>query len=61
LLEESSSLPKAPVGNNDVLVMMNVLKVLKNLCLESFGLVLLEIKGVIKNSDSDSEFQQLPL
>jgi hypothetical protein len=47
LLEESSPLPKAPVGKKDVL------EVLKNLCLESFGLVYLEIKGVMKNSDSE--------
>jgi hypothetical protein len=36
------------VGKNDVLVMMNVLEVLKDLCLESFGLVYLENKGVFE-------------
>lgn len=34
------------VAKNDVLVMMNVLEVLKDLCLESYGLVYLENKGV---------------
>lgn len=34
------------IDKNDLLVLMNVLEVLKDLCLESFGLVYLENKGV---------------
>lgn len=34
------------IEKNDLLVMMNVLEVLKDLCLESYGLVYLENKGV---------------
>lgn len=34
------------IDKNDLLVLMNVLEVLKDLCLESYGLVYLENKGV---------------
>lgn len=34
------------IDKNDMLVMMNVLEVLKDLCLQSYGLVYLENKGV---------------
>lgn len=34
------------IDKNDLLVLLNVLEVLKDLCLESFGLVYLENKGV---------------
>lgn len=36
----------AEIDKDDILVMMNVLEVLKDLCLESYGLVYLENKGV---------------
>jgi hypothetical protein len=37
------------LGKNDVLVEMNILEVLKDLCLENYGLVYLENKGVFEN------------
>jgi Proteasome non-ATPase 26S subunit len=41
-----------------VLLMMKVLEVLRNLCLESFGLVYLENRGLFEQLMKNSDFQQ---
>lgn len=49
LLEKSQFLLEkclAEIDKTDLLVLMNVLEVLKDLCLESFGLIYLENKGI---------------